>query len=176
MNIESILNGATSFANSFIPFLLTALAVVTGLYLVFSAVVSIYKKSSDVRDQESSYGAIALRLLIGGMLLRFGATVEDVSLLITGTQIEDYRGVLAYAPLPEGAGLWRQVMEVVLLWVVMLGWAGAYRGLLLWAKATNGGGSGGNGGDLFWQGIWHLIGGALAVNLSGAINSFVGGS
>ena len=34
MNIEAILNGATSFANSFIPFLLTALAVVTGLYLV----------------------------------------------------------------------------------------------------------------------------------------------
>jgi hypothetical protein len=176
MNADSILAGARAFAEAFIPFLLTALSVVAGFFVIYSAIAAIFRKGGDGRSSspDVGWGSIAVRLLVGGLLLRFGATVEDLSVLITGETVQDYRGVLAYSPIPASAGPWIQVFEVCLLWVVMLGWAGAFRGLLLFNKATNGGGGGGSAGDLFWQGTWHLIGGALAVNMAGAINSFIG--
>lgn len=177
MNFDAVLNGARAFAESFIPVFLSAIAVLAGLVIIYSAIAALFRKGADGRSgaQEPGYGAIAVRLLVGGMLLRFAATVEDISILLTGAGIQDYRGVLAYSPLPAaGAGAWMQVFEVCLLWLVMIGWAGAFKGLLLWNKASNGGGSGGSAGDLFWQGTWHLIGGALAVNMAGAIKSFIG--
>lgn len=179
MNFDAVLNGAKAFAEGFIPLLVTALAVVAGLVIIYTAIAALFRKGADRRSMqganESGYGSIAFRLLIGGAFLRFGATVEDISLLITGEAVQDYRGVLAYSPLPSaGAGAWMQVFEVCLLWLVMIGWAGAFKGLLLWNKASNGGGGGGGAGDLFWQGTWHLIGGALAVNMAGAIKSFIG--
>ncbi len=176
MNFDAVLNGARAFAEAFIPFLVTALTVVAGLIVIYSGLSALFRKGSDSRSQgsEPGYGGIAVRLLVGGMLLRFGATVEDISLLLTGAGVQDYRGVLAYSPLPGGNNAWTQVYEVCLLWLVMIGWAGAFRGLLLWNKASNGSSGGGSAGDLFWQGTWHLIGGALAVNIAGAIKSFIG--
>lgn len=177
MNFDAFLKGSEAFANAVIPLLVTAVSVVAGLYFVYSALVSVFRKGAEGRQmsgQEPGWGGIAFRLLLGGALLRFGATVEDLSVLITGAGIQDYRGVLAYSPLPASAGPWKAVFEVCVLWIVMIGWVGAFKGLLLWGKASSGGGSGGGSGDLFWQGTWHLIGGALAVNLAGAIKSFIG--
>jgi hypothetical protein len=179
IDISALLKGATAFAEQLIPLLVSALAVVVGLFLIFSAVRNIYQKGADGRamagGSEIGYGGVAMKLLVGGMLLRFGATIEDTSNLLFGVGIQSYQGVLAYAPLPAQTGLWRQVFEVCLLWVVMIGWIGAFRGLMLWNGAANGGGSGGSSGDLFWRGLWHLIGGAAAVNMSGMISSFVSG-
>jgi hypothetical protein len=177
VNIQPVLDGATNFAKGFIPFLGTSLAVIAGIYLIYSAILALSLKGGSGRGgggaQEVGWGSIAIRLLVGGALLRFGITMQDIVMMFTGGPIQDYRGVLAYAPLPAQAGIWKQVLEVCLLWIVMLGWAGAFRGLLLWSKATYGSGGGGSAGDLFWQGTWHLIGGALAVNMTGAIEAFL---
>lgn len=176
-DISALLNGATAFANSFIPLLLTGIAVVAGLVLIYKAIRGIYEKGSERSSGgpgQVGFGGLAFQLLIGGMCLRLGASMEDVSQLLFGTGIQDVSGVLAYAPLAAQAGIWRQVLEVCLLWVVMLGWAGAFRGLLLWNLAASGGASGGSSGDHFWRGTWHLIGGAAAVNMTGMIQSFLG--
>ncbi len=178
VDISALLAGSKAFAENLIPFLVGAAAVVAGLVVIFSAIRNVYQKGASGRasasGNEIGYGGIALKLLVGGMLLRFAATLQDTSRLLFGTGIQSYEGVLAYAPLPAQAGMWRQVFEVVLLWVVMIGWIGAFRGLMLWNSAANGGGSGGSSGDLFWRGLWHLIGGAAAVNITGVISSFLG--
>ncbi len=178
-NVQSLLAGSRALAEHFIPFLLTAVCVLAGLFVVFTAIREVYQKGSESRmgmggGRDVAWGGIAVRLLVGGLLLRLGSTVDDVAVLLTGAGVQDVRGVLAYMPLPSGGGFWTGVFEVCLLWVVMLGWAGAFRGLLLWNKAADGGG-GGNGGDHFWQGFWHLVGGAAAVNLSGMIKAFLAG-
>ena len=177
MNIETVLAGLQGLANG-VKTLLPALAMLVGLLFIFSALRGVASKGSDTRSMQGradqSWAGIGGQLLVGGLLLRFGATIEDVSVLLTGAGVQDYRGVMAYAPMPQGAGPWLQVIEVCLLWVHMLGYAGAFRGLLLWKKAADGGHSGGQGGDLFNQGLWHLIGGALCVNMAGAIQAFLG--
>jgi hypothetical protein len=176
-NIASVLAGFEALANQFIPFLLTAVSVAVGLVLMYLAIKRIYDKASarqsSMGQQESSWGAIAGQLLIGGAMLRFGASMQDISMLLFGSEIQDVRGVMAYAPLPAQAGFWKQVLEVCLLWVVMLGWAGAFTGLMLWNKGVSGGNSG-QGGDYYWRGFWHLLGGAGAVNLAGMLSSFFG--
>jgi hypothetical protein len=174
-NIASVLAGFEALANNFIPFLLTALTVATGLVLVFLAIRRIYAKADSRagQQQDGGWAAIAGQLLIGGLMLRFGASMQDVSQLLFGSDIQDVRGVMAYAPLPAQAGFWKQVLEVCLLWVVMLGWCGAFRGLLLWNQGVSGSNSG-QGGDYYWRGFWHLIGGAAAVNMSGMLQSFFG--
>lgn len=174
-NIEAVLSASKSFANSFIPLLLTGLAVIAGLVILYFAIRDLYRKGEGRHaGQEVGYGAIALKFLVGGMLLRFGAFMQDISFTLFGAEIQGSTGVLAYMPIGVQAGFWKQVLEVCLLWIVMLGWAGAFRGLLLWNSAANGGQSGGSSGDLFWRGLWHLIGGAVAVNLTGAIQAFLG--
>jgi len=177
MDFEALLAGSRAFAENAINLLLPPLAVLIGLWVIYSAIRKLAEKGNprqSMGGRDATWGGIGMQLLIGGLLLRFGATVEDISLLITGAEIQGYQGVMAYAPMPQGGGAWQQVIEVCLLWVVMIGWAGAFRGLMLWNKAADGGGGGGNGGDLFWQGTWHLIGGALAVNMTGAIRAFFG--
>ena len=97
-----------------------ALAVLVGLVVIFSAIRNIFQKGADGRAMaggtEVGYGGIALKLLVGGMLLRFSSTIEDTSNLLFGVGIQSYQGVLAYAPLPAQSGMWRQVFEVCLLW------------------------------------------------------------
>lgn len=176
-NVQALLTASRAFAESFIPFLVQSVAVLGGLYIIFSAVRAMFKKGSERmgggRDVE--WSGIAIKLLVGGMLLRLSSTVTDVSYMLTGAGVQDVRGVLAYAPVAQSAGMWAGVFEVCLLWVVMLGWAGAARGLFLWNKAADGGGGASDGGDLFWRGFWHLVGGAAAVNLAGMIKAFIGG-
>lgn len=181
-DISSVLNASRSLANNFVPFLVTAVAVVAGLLMIYSGISDMYHKGSASRmasmgHQDASYGGIALKLLIGGMMLRLGSTVGDISELLTGSGTQDIRGVLAYAPVTQTAkaAFWMGVFEVCLLWVLMLGWLGAFRGLMLWHKAAAGSQSGGSAGDLFFQGFWHLLGGAAAVNLAGMIKAFLGG-
>lgn len=174
-DISATLKGFQVMAEQFVPLLVQSVAVAGGLILIFLAIRKLFSKGqSGQSQQEAGWGAIAGQLLIGGLMLRFGASMTDLSEMLFGSQIQDIRGVMAYAPLGAKAGFWKQVMEVCLLWVVMLGWAGAFKGLMLWNQAVSGGNSGGQGGDLYWRGFWHLIGGAAAVNLTGALQAFFG--
>jgi hypothetical protein len=175
MDIATTLAGFRSIAENLVPLLLTAICVLAGLVLIFLAIRKVYRMGAagGYSQQQASWGGIAGQLLIGGMLLRMGATMEDVSHLLFGTGVQDIRGVMAYAPLPAQGAFWGQVVEVCLLWVVMLGWAGAFQGLLLWNKGVSGSDSG-QGGDYYWRGFWHILGGAAAVNLTGALQSFFG--
>lgn len=173
-DLSATLAGFRGLAENLVPFLLTGAAVLAGLGVIFFAIRRIYQAGlPGHHGQRVSWGGVALQLLIGGLMLRLAGFMQDLSQLLFGTGIQDIRGVMAYVPLSGTASAWSEVLEVVLLWVLMLGWLGAFKGLLLWNKASYGGDSG-QGGDYFWRGFWHLIGGAAAVNLTGMLQSFFG--
>ncbi|MEJ8837586.1 hypothetical protein [Ramlibacter sp. AN1133] len=174
-DISSSLNGFRALSDNLIPFLLTSASVVAGLVMIYTAIRKLYSlgKQGHYNAQGPTMFGIGAQLLLGGLMLRLGATMQDVSVMLFGSQIQDIRGVMAYAPLPAQAGFWKQVLEVVLLWVLMLGWMGAFQGLLLWHKGARGGDSG-QSGDYYWRGFWHILGGAAAVNLTGMLQSFFG--
>lgn len=170
MNQEAL----RALATTVIPIVTGAASVFIGFYLIFSA-LRMLVSAADSRggqDKDGIWGRIFARLVIGAMLLQFRATMGDVSTLVLGTGIEDYRGAMAYMPASiNNSGPWRAVMETVMLWVTFLGWLAALRGFLKWNSASNGGGQ---SGDLFWQGLWHIVGGAAAINVPVVMRAFSG--
>lgn len=164
--------GLRDFAAAMMPVIFSGAAVFAGLLIIASSI----KKMVTMGDRSSSaeqatWGGIGFGLLIGALLLQFSSTMNDVSDLLFGTRIQDVRGVLAYVDSKGGSSLsaYRAVLEAVLMWVVFLGWISAFRGFIKWNQAANGQSS---GPDPFWVGLWHIIGGAAAINLGGIVNSF----
>lgn len=174
MDLQTFLNASLAMAKNFVPLVSGALGMLAGIYLVGKSAWSIVKMGERQSQGENNWGTAGLQLLIGALLLQFGSTMQSVSQLLFGQGIQDYRGAMAYMPMPSGsAGFWRQVLEVCLIWVLMLGWIAAFRGFMQWSAAANGAG-GRNDGDFFWKGVWHIVGGAAAINLTGVIQAFLG--
>jgi hypothetical protein len=175
---SNLLSNVGALAQAIVPFLLEALSVMLGLWLIFSAARAVYamhdKGRSDPGAGTLSWGRVAGQALIGATLLQYAHTMQDMSMLLFGQPIQDASAVMAYFPAMQGMGQWTQVVNVALMWVVTLGWIFGLRGLLQWNKAVAGGGSAGQNGDLMWAGTWHLLGGAAMVNLAGAIQTFLG--
>lgn len=172
-----ILSSLGQLAKVLVPFLVGALAVMLGLWLMFSAVRAMYEMHNTRPDQGMgtlTWGRIAGQCVIGAMLMRYAATMQDLSMLMFGEPIQDSSAVMAYFPAAQGMGKWSGALQVALLWVVTMGWIFGIRGLLQWNKAISGGGSAGSNSDLMWAGTWHLVGGAAMVNLSAYIKSFLG--
>ena len=166
-------------AKVIVPFTVGALAVLLGLVALFSAVRAMFRMgdrqgSSDPGAGPLTWGRVAGQVVLGAMLLRYAATMGDMSLLLFGEPIQNSQAVLAYFPAVQGMGKWAEVLNVAVLWVVTLGWIFGLRGLLMWNKAVAGGGSAGQNGDLMWGGMWHLVGGAAMVNLASAFKTFFG--
>lgn len=166
-------NGLRQFAAAMMPVVFSGAAVLAGLIIIASGILKMARLGDDQRSNsggEASWGSVGFNLLVGALLLQFSSTMNDVSDLLFGTPIQDVRGVLAYVDSTGGRiGPWRTVLEAVLMWVVFLGWISAFRGFLKWNQAANGQSQ---GGDPFWQGLWHIIGGAAAINLGGIVNTF----
>jgi hypothetical protein len=163
--------GLRQFAAAMIPVIFTGASVLAGMIIIASSI----RKMTRLGDQgggadQPTWGGVGFGLLIGALLLQFSSTMNDVSDLLFGTKIQDVRGVLAYVDTAGGKiGPWKVVLEAVLMWVVFLGWISAFRGFLKWNQAANGQSQ---GSDPFWAGLWHIIGGAAAINLGGIVNSF----
>lgn len=173
-DISTTLAGFRGLAEGFVPLLLSGISVLCGLLLIFLGVRKVVQMGGARHGgQQPTWGAVAGQLLIGGMMLRLAGSMQDVSQMLFGTGVQDIRGVMAYAPLPAQAGFWGQVMEVCLLWVVMLGWCGFLQGLFLANKGVTGSDHA-NSGDYYWRALWHVLGGAAAVNLSGMLHAFFG--
>lgn len=163
--------GLRDFAAAMMPVIFSGASVFAGLLIIAMSI----KKMVVIGDhrhggQEATWGGVGFGLLIGALLLQFSSTMNDVSGLLFGSQIQDVRGVLAYVD-SKGTSIsaYRTVLEAVLVWIVFLGWISAFRGFLKWNQAANGQSQ---GSDPFWAGLWHIIGGAAAINLGGIVNSF----
>lgn len=164
--------GLREFAVAMMPVIFSGVAVFAGLLIIASSIMKMTRLADERGGSEqATWGGVGFGLLIGALLLQFSSTMNDVSDLLFGTKIQDVRGVLAYVDSKgTSIGAWRAVLEAVLMWVVFLGWISAFRGFLKWNQAANGQSQGGS--DPFWAGLWHIIGGAAAINLGGIVNSF----
>ena len=176
MDLQAILNASEAMAKNIIPVITGPMAVCTGLYLVGSAIVEFIKVGDygGAGERQHTPFAAFMKLLMGALMLQLGPTISAFSWTFLGSGVQDYHNVLAYIPLPAGGGaFWKQVVEIVVLWLVMFGWVAAFRGVLCWHSAASGNGNGQNG-DQFWKGVWHVLGGVCAINLPGFFSGFLG--
>lgn len=163
IDLQTIATTAKEFAQEGTTFIYVA-AMGTGVVLTILALKDIVAKgkSGGGYGQDKGWGAIAGRLLMASCLVTLANKLD--SLIATTGNTEPLRQALAYAQGAAGGGngplafVWAAISA----WVVLVGTAGFMRGFMLFDKASQGQQ---DSGDAFWRGLWHVVGGAICVNV-----------
>jgi len=138
------------------------LAVAFGVGFILSAIVKLIKKGMPRSGEEASNGEIAGQFIIGALLTVMGWTMGLVT-GYTGSEAAAVQSALSYVrDGHQGGEVVDAVWRAIILWCVFLGTIAFFRGFLLLNKATQGGRE---AGDDAWRAFWHIIGGALTVQI-----------
>ena len=162
----AILASMKSFAEIITPSI-GIFAFVAGLFILgstFSQMVNAHRGQGPLAhgDGGVKIGPVLVRSIIAACLMSFSFYASNTIGTLFGGQVSPERA-LAYAPVARmESAQWTLAWGVVIVWIVMLGAVGMFRGLLLWNSAAT---ESQGGGDLFWRGLWHIVGGAAAVNI-----------
>ena len=161
IDLQAISETLKTFAQEGTSFIYVA-ALATGMILGLTGLMDIVKKGkAGGHGQEKSWGAIAGRLVIASCLVTLAQKLDLI--IATNGSSEPIKQALAYAQgTAGGGGTLSLVWAVISTWVVFLGTAGFMRGFLLLDKASQGGQ---DSGDNLWRALWHIVGGALCVNI-----------
>lgn len=140
-------------------------AMAVGIVLTLISLTEIVNKgkSGGGYGQEKSWGAILGRLLIASCLVTLAQKLD--SFIATNGNVEPIKQALLYAQGTAGgggAGPMSFVWSAISAWVIFIGTAGFFQGFMLFDKASQGQQ---DSGDAFWRGCWHVLGGALCVNI-----------
>jgi len=161
MDYLAIARSVATFATGGISFMYI-LAVAFGVGFILSAVVKLIKKGMPRNGEEATNGEIGGQFVIGALLVAMGWTMG----LVTGASAGEAAAVQsALSYVREGHqgnevidGIW----QAIILWCVFLGTIAFFRGFLILNKATQGGRE---AGDDAWRAFWHILGGALTVQI-----------
>lgn len=161
----ALLSSAAAIAKAFIP-VLSILAFVFGLVLIGRAgMLMVYGREGRGVHDDVPLGSVVTHLLVGACLIQFARSVKNTLELLGGAGTE-VRSALAYV---QSSAAGSQVVQLgiaaAMAWVAALGLVAVFRGLLLWKSAGDGSNRGGGDGDLFWRGLWHILGGGVCVNI-----------
>lgn len=139
-------------------------AVIMGIWLTAGALNWIVQKG---RGQYANQGgsqswfSILARLMLASCMITLARMMSIFE--NSNGSVEGAREVFAY--LQDSAGgthAFNLIYSTLALWCVFIGTIGFLRGFVLFDKASRGEqGS----GDMFWRGIWHVVGGSLVVQI-----------
>lgn len=163
IDLQAISETLKTFAQEGTSFIYVA-ALAAGMILGLKGLMDIVNKGKvGGHGQEKSWGAIAGRLVIASCLVTLAQKLDLV--IATNGSSEPIKQALAYAQGTAGGGgggALSLIWAVISIWVVFLGTAAFMRGFLLLDKASQGGQ---DSGDNLWRALWHIVGGALCVNI-----------
>lgn len=165
MNIDvaAVFGALNSLATVVIP-LFALLGVLTGVVMIGQAGKLLVWGRPGGGSESPPLGAVAVKLLIAACLMQLGTSIDwtrNGLMAGAGSGTRDAMTLVTATPAP----IWTLIVSTGLLWLAAIGVAGVYRGFLLFAKAGSGDSQGGQGGDFFWRGLWHILGGAICINI-----------
>lgn len=137
--------------------------VVAGIWLIASATKQLIYGSPGSHDGGPNITAIGVRFFVAACLLQFGTSIAWTAgdlLAGSGTGARSAMALVVTSSSPT----WDAILKSSFLWLQVMGVAGIFRGFLKWNEAGSGDSRGG-GGDPFWSGLWHIIGGAILYNI-----------
>lgn len=163
IDLQSFFGVLQTFAAEGTGFVYLAALFIGILFGLMALVDLINKGKTGGYGQEKSWGAILFRLMIASCFVTLASKLDMI--IATNGDSQPLKQALAYAQGSAGGGTGGAlsfVWAAISTWVVFLGTAGFFRGFLLFDKASQGGQ---DSGDNAWRGLWHIIGGALCVNV-----------
>lgn len=165
MDLQSIAQSLTAFASSGTTFVFV-FAVAVGVVLILLAVVDIVRMGMDRRAEQKTWGSVVFRLLIGALVVSLGWTMR--MFMDTTGDPQELQTALAYVRDSQGGRneVSQAVWAAIKAWCIFLGTIAFLRGFLLLDRATQGGR---DSGDDVWRSFWHILGGAVTVQLFSSI-------
>jgi hypothetical protein len=142
--------------------LMGVLGLLIGAILMASAGRLLVK--GDARTGEPNLMGAGVRSLIGAMLMQFAHVVSMLQEETAGVGSGVRTAMMDSVPAAAGNGLWGLALNAIFMWVACIGGFAIMRGLMLWNKHGSGDSQGG-GGDAFWGGFWHVLAGAVCMNM-----------
>jgi len=136
------------------------LSVAVGIALVLSALISIVKKGGRHAHHDITWGFIVGRLLIGALLTTLGFTLG--SILTTMGSPTEVISAFAYVQNSNSDATVQAIWGACKAWCIFIGTIAFFRGFLLLDRSTRGGRE---GGDDVWRAFWHILGGAVTVQI-----------
>lgn len=159
----TLLTNLMTFAEASIP-VVYVVAWTTGVVLMGMMGYRMAFGAGQQQSRPVTLGEVAARMFFAACFFVLPDLINSTATLVLG-RTEDYRSALAAVPnLAGGNPFWGMVLQVAMVWTILIGAIGVYRGFLLWNSSTSPSSSR-SGGDVFWQGLWHIVGGAIAINI-----------
>lgn len=170
VDTRGVLEAMREFAEFAVP-AVAAISMVAGFILMVSTLVKLGQVSRGAGSNPLAHpdggvkaGAFLGRLAVSALMLSLGWSLTTTIETFFGAPVS-VRAALAYAPIQQmGNDYWKLVWNVIIVWIILIGVSGFFRGLLLLHDSASGSQQQ-SGGDLIWRAFWHLIGGAVAVNI-----------
>ncbi len=160
-DITSIIASANAIGSASMT-LLVPLSALLGVWLIGTGLKKLV--ADPYQRGEVDLQAVAVRILIGGVLVQFGTSMNWTRSLLGGAGGEVRSAVMLAVGGSASTSIVAQIFSASLLWVAAIGAYGMLKGFYMWGQA-GGGESQAGGKDLFWGGLWHILGGGLAINI-----------
>ena len=169
INWAEVAKNSEELMVAFVTFLTTAFTVLLGLWCIAYAFYKMADYAKSERQGKGVVGPIVGNFLIGTMLVQFGSTVGLLVRSFFGSDYEKPQNAMNYFPASlTSTEVMQQAMTVVVIWVFALGFVAILRGLLIIRALASGHQTQKTG----WSAFWHIIAGAICVNISQVIRSF----
>ena len=160
-DFAAFLNEFAALGKALVP-LVYWLALLIGVFFAGSALMKIVKMWKDsAGGQPATWGGVG-----GNLLATLGCTVlsswVDSLTKDFGGLGEGVASQMAYLR-DNSAGSLQPLWNAIYAWIFLLGVVAIFRAFLLFNRAAQGNAQEGDG---FWRGFWHIVGGAILVNIA----------
>ena len=173
MDLSALLAGTKSGVDAFVTFLVTGVALMLGVWMIFSGLNKMVAFSKGERQGQGTAGPVAINLLIGSLLVQLGVSINEIMESMFGGKAEDPNNAMMYMPdVAHANPLMEQAVNVGVLWIFAIGFVAVIRGFVLWNDLANGNRGGSENG---WKGFWHIFFGEACINITGVIRLFMSG-
>jgi len=172
MDWSAFLSETQSVVTTVVGAISSGLALLIGLYFIASGLNKMVAYSKGFRQGQPTVGPVALNLGIGAMLMQFARTVNMLIHSVFGSDPSSPSDAMAYVPAQvANSEMLRDLVQAGILWMFAIGVVAVLRGLILWNEISSGSGRTSDNG---WKGLWHIVFGALAINMTGILKMFHG--
>lgn len=170
MDWSTFLAGSEEVTSAALTILTKGITVLIGIYMVYSGLAKMVAYAKNERQGQSTAGPVLINLAIGSIMLQFASVVDKLIFSMFASERQHPTAVLQYMPSQVAdSPMLQQMMSAAALWVALIGFVAICRGLISWNDLANGRSGGQESG---WKGFWHIIFGAVAVNLPGVLALF----
>lgn len=157
-----------SYAFTSIRTLIVALSYVMGVGMVVKGLM-MYRQLANQTMASAQRGELAgpmVWIIIGCILIYFPRTLQSTLITVFGSgDISAASDLIGYTTI-SGVERWREISEVIIMYVKLVGYIAFVRGWIILSKMGHSGSQPGSIG----KGVIHVIGGVLLINIIDTVN------